>query len=92
MSEPATKWQVITLRQTERVLRRLPRDLLERIRAAVQGLAQDPWPPGCKRLVGHRNMYRIRVGNWRIIYVIETDRSVVVIVEIAPRGEAYRDL
>jgi mRNA interferase RelE/StbE len=74
---------------TEKVFRRLPKSLLQRIREAISGLAQDPWLPGCKKLTGYDNRYRIRVGDWRISYAVEEDRLIVLVIEVAPRGDAY---
>ena len=86
------RWQVILARQPQKVLRRLPRRLLQRVERTIEGLAENPRPPGCKRLVGHRDLYRVRVEDWRIIYALEDDRLIVLIVKIAPRGRAYRNL
>ena len=55
-------------------------------------LAEEPRPAGCKKLRGYENLYRLRVGDWRLIYAIEDDQLVVLIIEVAPRGEAYRNL
>lgn len=79
-------------RQAEKTLRRLPRDLLRRIAQAISELAEDPRPSGCVKLIGHGNMYRIRVGDWRISYAVEEERLVILILRIAPRGSAYRNL
>jgi mRNA interferase RelE/StbE len=59
-------------------------------REAISGLAGDPWAPSCKNLAGYDNLYRIRVGNWRISYAVEEDRLIVLVIEVAPRGDAYR--
>lgn len=84
-------WQVIIHRKAEKILKRLDGDTLERIRRAIRSLANDPRPGGVKKLTGYDNLYRIRVGDWRIIYAIEDDRLIVLVLEISPRGEAYRD-
>jgi mRNA interferase RelE/StbE len=84
-------WQVIFTRPAEKALRRLPRDLLARLAAVIDGLAADPHPPGSKKLTGYDNLYRLRVGDWRIIYAIEADRLVILVLEIGPRGQVYRD-
>ena len=91
MPDRLPRWTVIVERQPEKLLHRLPRDLVQRLDAAIMGLAEDPRPPGCKQLKGHA-LYRVRVGDWRIIYAIEDDKLIVLIVEIAPRGGAYRNL
>ena len=91
MPESGPAWEIIFERQAERMLRRLPTDLLYRIDQAVMGLAQDPRPPGCKKLRGYQDLYRLRVEDWRIIYAVRDARLIVLILEIAPRGEAYRN-
>ena len=77
-------------RQPQRALRRLPRDLLERIDQAISSLAADPRPTGCDKQAGHDNLCRVRVGEWRITYAVEDDRLIVLVLEAAPRGRAYR--
>lgn len=92
MSKPFQQWRVLIQRRPERVLRRLPKDLLQRVRVAIRDLAEDPSPSGCIRLSGHEGLWRIRVGDWRITYVVDNDARVVVVLEISPRGNAYRRL
>ncbi len=81
-------------RQAQRSLRSLRKDreLLGRIDRAIRGLALDPRPSCCKKLVGKQfdNLYRIRVGDWRILYAIEDDRLVVLILDVVRRDQAYR--
>ena len=86
------RWQVIIHRKAERVLKRLDGEMLERIRQAIRGLAGDPRPLGYKKLTGYENLYRIRVGEWQIIYAIEDKQLIVLVLEISPRGGAYRNL
>jgi mRNA interferase RelE/StbE len=86
------QWQVIIHRKAEKMLKRLDGDILKHIRAAIRALAGDPRPNGVKRLTGYENFFRIRVGDWRIIYAIEDDTLIVLILEISTRGGAYRDL
>ncbi len=85
-------WEVLFTRQAEKRLRRLPKDLLQHIDQMILELAENPRPSGCKKLAGYDNLYRIRVGDWRISYAVEDDRLIVLIIEIAPRGDAYRHL
>jgi len=85
-------WQVIIHRKAERVLRRLDGDMRERIRHAIRGLASEPRSFGYKKLTGYENLYRIRVGDWRIVYAIEDNQLIVLILVISPRGGAYRDI
>lgn len=59
------------------------------IRSAIEALADNPRPPGCLKLVGTVNQWRVRVGDWRVVYVIEDGRLVVLVVRVAPRGAVY---
>lgn len=92
MSELLRRYTVIVERQAEKALRRLPREILTRVDRLLLSVADEPRPAGCKKLRGYENLYRVRVGDWRLIYAVEDDELVVLVIEIAPRGEAYRDL
>ena len=87
-----SRWQIQIEREPRRVMRRLPKPVLERIRTAIRSLAEDPRPNGCIKLTGHDKLWRIRVGDWRITYAIQDEELVVLIVEVSPRGGAYRNL
>ena len=86
------RYRVLVQKTAQKVIDRLPRDLLQRVAAAIDGLASDPRPIGCKKLVGKYDHYRVRVGDWRITYTIQDDILVITVVEVAPRGGAYRNL
>lgn len=64
-----------------------------RLRAALEreilSLADNPRPPGCLKLVGQKDHWRVRVGDWRIVYRIEDGRLVVVVIRVAVRGGVY---
>lgn len=60
-----------------------------RLVARIRALADDPRPPGCQKLSGAEK-YRVRQGRYRIVYSIEDDRLIVIVVRIAHRREAYR--
>lgn len=92
MTDGPARWRIIIDRDARRSMRRLPRPLLGRLTAAIEGLADDPRPPGCIKLTGYDDLWRVRVGDWRIIYAIHDDQLVIVVVEIGSRGSVYRDL
>ena len=71
-----------------RALKRIDRQDQARIRGAIALLAADPRAPGAKALRGREGL-RIRVGNYRIIYTIEDDRLLVVVVTLGHRREVY---
>ena len=71
-------------------IERLPTKKLRRaIVARIRSLATDPRPPGCVKLSG-ADKYRVRHGAYRILYRIEDDRLIVVVVRVAHRKSAYR--
>lgn len=60
------------------------------LKRALDGLINSPRPPGCLKMSGRLDHWRIRVGDWRVIYRIEDARLVVLVISVAPRGEIYR--
>ena len=63
----------------------------QRVAKRIEGLAEDPRPPGCKRLSGSER-YRVRQGSYRIVYAIEDDELIVYVVKIGDRKSVYRGL
>jgi mRNA interferase RelE/StbE len=75
-----------------RQLRKLPKDVQRRLRDATEALCQQPRPPGAVKLAGTDDLWRIRVGDFRVIYTIVDEALVVTVVRIANRREVYRGL
>jgi mRNA interferase RelE/StbE len=90
MSEP--KWRVLISQRAKRMLRRLPKPLKQRLAQTFDDLAHNPRPPGCKKLSGGDQLYRVRVGDWRVIYAIEDEQLIVLIITLGPRQDVYRNL
>lgn len=88
----ARRYRIQIQKPAKKILARLPQDVFRRMTVAISALAHEPRPFGCKRLAGMHDSYRIRVGDWRIIYTIEDDILLVVVIEIAPHGGTYRNL
>ena len=74
----------------ERQLRKLPRAEMIRVIRAVQSLADEPRPRGCRKLQGYDDAYRIRVGNYRVLYSVDGKKIIVTVLKIAHRRDAYR--
>lgn len=72
-----------------RELMALPEEAQNRILDAAYRLESQPRLSGCKKLKGAGNKYRIRVGNYRLIYTIEDDVLVVLVVQVGKRDEVY---
>jgi mRNA interferase RelE/StbE len=68
----------------------LDRQVQQRISEKIDDLAENALPPGVKKFQGEANHWRIRVGDFRVIYRIDRQRVVVAIVRVAHRREAYR--
>ncbi|MGQ9553521.1 MAG: type II toxin-antitoxin system RelE family toxin [Anaerolineae bacterium] len=84
------RWRIEIKRQAEKTLNRLPAKLKGGVIRAIDSLAEEPRPRQCERLKGYDNLYRIPVGDWPISYAVEDERLVVLVLEIAARGSAYR--
>jgi len=70
-------------------LRRIDKKDQKKIVAAAENLAFDPRPRGYKKLVGGEGFYRIRIGDYRIIYEIEDDILIITVLRVADRRDAY---
>jgi mRNA interferase RelE/StbE len=73
-----------------RDLSAVPKPMLKRLDACILGLADDPLPPGVKKLKNCDGLYRVRVSDYRIIYRIEQGILTILIVKIGHRREVYR--
>lgn len=71
-------------------LERLDLSVIGRILSQVEALAHDPRPSGCEKLRARVDLWRIRIGDYRVIYQIDASQSVVDIVTVRHRREAYR--
>jgi mRNA interferase RelE/StbE len=70
---------------------KLPIDVQKRIQTKINDLAIEPRPNGIKKLQGDDNSYRIRVGEYRVVYEIEDDVLIVTIIKVKHRSEVYKD-
>ena len=63
-------------------------ELRNRLEATISELNDTPYPPGCKKLRGAQNAYRLRVGDYRILYTV-LNREEILVFKISPRESAY---
>lgn len=82
-------YSVVIKRSAERELRKIPKQDLRRVVARIQGLTREPRPPGCERLSGQER-YRVRQGDYRIVYAVDDEARTVEVVKIGLRREVYR--
>jgi mRNA interferase RelE/StbE len=83
-------YRVFVERSAEKDLRRLPLDVRFRVADALRSLANDPRPVGSRKLPGMKRDWRIRVGDYRIIYEIADAVKVVRVYRVRHRREVYR--
>ena len=71
-------------------IRALPRKEQQRVRAAIELLADTPRPPGCVAVKGESSAYRVRVGDYRVVYEIHDARLLIRVVLVGHRRQVYR--
>jgi mRNA interferase RelE/StbE len=83
-------YSVIYQGPAEAVLRKLPREAQARILRKVDQLAGNPFPPGTEKLNAARDLWRIRIGDYRVIYTVERKELLVLVLKVGHRREIYR--
>lgn len=86
------RYTIVIDKPVQSTLRRLPRDLQARLGREMLKLETDPRPARSKQLQGFKDTYRLRLGDWRIIYVIVDEQLIITVIKIGPRGDVYRRL
>jgi len=84
-------YSIVFTKQAAKSLQRIPREIASLIWEKLAQIANDPYAQHSNVTKLHgRPGYRLRVGDWRVIYKVETDELVIIVLKIAPRGEVYR--
>jgi mRNA interferase RelE/StbE len=76
-------------RSAEKELKALPSPVVIRIREAINALANDPHPPGSKKIKGEDRTFRIRIGDYRVLYEVHEKELLVLVVRVRHRKDAY---
>jgi mRNA interferase RelE/StbE len=84
-------YKIIFKKEAAKSLEKLPRNVARLIREKLAAITANPYAdhPNAKKLQG-REGYRLRVGDWRVIYEIQNEQLVILVLKVAPRGEVYR--
>ena len=82
-------YSITFARSARKELESLNAPLVQRIFPKIEALAKEPRPKGCRKLRGEKNLWRIRVGEYRVIYSIYDDKKVVDIIAVRHRSAAY---
>jgi len=84
------RYQIELTPAARRDLKSVPARVRKQIDKRILALAENPYPPGSKKLRGVEGLHRVRVGDYRILYIVEAKRLVAVIVTIGHRRDVYR--
>ena len=84
------RFEIEITHSAEKQLRTLRRDDQQRLAEAMLALAEDPRPRGSKKLSGYEDVFRIRVGRFRVLYSVAKKRLVILILKIGHRRDVYR--
>jgi mRNA interferase RelE/StbE len=84
------KYTIQILPSAERDLAALHGPIQKRVAARIDTLADNPNPQGAKKLQGEKDMWRVRVGDYRILYMLRNAQLVVLVIRIGHRREVYR--
>jgi len=83
------KYTILVERYAQKQLLKLDKKVIPTIKTTIAGLAEDPRPQGFIKLKGE-DAYRIRVGNYRIIYEIDDDKIIVTVITVGHRKDVYK--
>jgi mRNA interferase RelE/StbE len=83
------KYSLEIKRSAQKELDALDDALFTRIDRKILALADDPRLAGCKKLRGYKDQWRVRAGNWRVLYIIDDAAKLVTITRVAHRREVY---
>lgn len=84
------EYAITLARSARKELETLDASLVSRIFPKIKLLATDPRPAGCRKLVGEKRLWRIRIGDYRVIYSIDDQRETVDVIAVRHRRNAYR--
>ena len=73
-----------------KTLKTLPAIDVKKIISTIQALALDPFPNGCRKISGEQSTYRVRQGNYRVIYEIEDHKMLILILKVGHRKDVYK--
>lgn len=83
-------YEVYLERRAEQDLKRLPSEIFHNIVIHIKELSKNPRPFGCRKITGSKNDWRIRAGDYRVVYEIDDKLKVIRIMKVRHRKEIYR--
>ncbi len=85
-----TEYHITFARGARKELEALDAAVLRRVWPKIKALTQEPRPAGCRKLQGERYLWRIRVGDYRVVYAVYDDSRTVDIIAVRHRSRAYQ--
>lgn len=86
------QFAIVLRRSATKDMRRIPMSILRIMKEQIATLATNPLPSGSRPVHGYRNFYRIRIGNYRVIYEVAAVIRIVTIIRMGHRKDVYRKL
>lgn len=83
-------YEIVFTRSASKEIQSLSDSLVNRIFIKIEALATEPRPNGCTKLSGYDNFWRIRIGDYRVIYSIESKEKLIDIIAVRHRKDAYK--
>jgi mRNA interferase RelE/StbE len=83
-------YEIIITKTIQKQLDNLPNNIQERVYEKIAQLAEEPRPDGVVKLKGYDNEYRIRIGDYRLVYEIRDDQLIVLLVQCKHRRDVYK--
>jgi mRNA interferase RelE/StbE len=84
------EYAIVFARSARKELERLGKPLISRLLRRIEALALTPRPDGCRKLQGASNLWRIRIGDYRVLYAVDDAQQVVDVIAVRHRSDAYR--
>jgi mRNA interferase RelE/StbE len=84
------EYSVLFARSARKELERLGEPLVSRVLRRIEALAAIPRPDGCRKLQGASDLWRIRIGEYRVLYAVDDAKQVVDVIAVRHRSDAYR--
>lgn len=82
-------YKISIIKRAEKDIKKLDRQTKNRVVKNIMDLAEEPRPVGCRKVLSEKGVWRIRVGDWRIGYIIDDDKPEITVIRIAHRKEFY---
>jgi len=85
-----SRYRIEFLKTAQKEFRKLPKEVQQRMAAKIDALQVDPYPPDSKKLKNGHGRFRVRVGDYRVIYCPEDDELIILVIKVGHRRDVYQ--